>query len=61
MSYLAFPRIRMSDAALTEVVTVRFSLETLERLRKEAVHDDRDVSYLIRRWVEERLEKEGRR
>jgi len=49
---------RRRGARLTEMVPVRFPLETLEEVRPRAGDDDRSVSSWIRRAVEHELEQQ---
>jgi|GEM_PF-5365999 predicted DNA-binding ribbon-helix-helix protein len=41
-------------------VGVRLEAATYERLREIAEKDDRTVSNLLRKWIEERLDRERR-
>jgi predicted DNA-binding protein len=44
-----------------ELVGVRLPPESVDRIKKLADADHRTVSNLLRMWVEERLEREGRK
>jgi predicted DNA-binding protein len=47
----------MSDDDNMETVGVRLPPATVERLKKIAEADGRTLSNLVRKWVEERLER----